>query len=150
MSKRRPAFCLAAFLLVSSGTAAFGHVRISPRESSAGATQQYTMTIPTERQSPTIRIEATFPASVTVVSLEAMPGWKIEEKKEGNGRIVGAIGSGGSIPFAESVNFSCEAKNPATASRLEWKVIQIYEDGTRSEWTGPENSRTPGPVTTVK
>jgi uncharacterized protein YcnI len=108
------------------------------------------MTVPTERQSPTIRIDATFPASVTVVSFGAMPGWKIEEKKDGDGRVVGAVWSGGSIPFAESVDFSFEAKNPATAGRLEWKVIQIYQDGTRSEWTGPENSRTPGPVTTVK
>jgi uncharacterized protein YcnI len=150
MRKSRTAVCLAAFLLVSIVPAAFGHVRISPRESSAGATQKYTMTVPTERQSPTIRIEATFPASVMVVSFGAMPGWKIEEKKDGDGKIVGAVWSGGAIPFAESVDFTFEAKNPAAAGRLEWKVIQIYQDGARSEWTGPENSRTPGPVTTVK
>jgi hypothetical protein len=74
----------------------------------------------------------------------------VEERKDAQGKIVGAIWSGGSIPFAESVNFLFEAKNPATGFRLEWKVIQIYQDGTRSEWTGPENSRTPGPVTIIK
>ena len=150
MRIHRSRLCCAAFVVVAVASTALGHVRISPRESASGATQKYTMTVPTERQSPTIRIEATFPASVMVLSFEAMPGWKIEEKKDSDGRIVGAVWSGGSIPFAESVDFSFEVKNPATAGRLEWKVIQIYQDGTRSEWTGPENSRTPGPVTTVK
>lgn len=142
--------CLVAFLVLLVASSALAHVRISPRESSAGASQKYTMTVPTERQSPTIRVEATFPDSVTVVSLGAAPGWKVEGRKGADGRINGAVWSGGSIPFAESVEFSFEAENPAAAGRLEWKVIQIYQDGTRSEWTGPENSRTPAPVTTVK
>ena len=142
--------CFLAFFVLMAASSAFAHVRISPRESSAGAIQKYTMSVPTERQSPTIRIEATFPSSVTIVSLGATPGWKVEEKKSADGKINGAVWSGGSIPFAESAEFSFEAKNPATAGRLEWKVIQIYQDGTRSEWTGPESSRTPAPVTTVK
>ena len=78
---RSKLYC-AAFVVLAVTSTAFGHVRISPRESASGATQKYTMTVPTERQSPTIRIEATFPASVTVLSFEAMPGWKIEERKE--------------------------------------------------------------------
>ena len=150
MRRHRRTLYFVTFLLLSIVPAVFGHVRIAPRESTAGATQKYTMTVPTERQSPTIRIEATFPASVTIVSFGAVAGWKVEEKKDANGKITGAIWSGGSIPFAESVDFSFDGKNPAMAGRLEWKVIQIYQDGTRSEWTGPENSRTPGPVTTVK
>jgi uncharacterized protein YcnI len=150
MRKQRRTLWFVSFLLLSIATSAFGHIRISPRESSLGATQKYTMSVPTEKQSPTVRIEATFPASVTIVSIAPAPGWKIDEKKDADGKISGAVWSGGSIPFAESAEFSFEAKNPATAGRLEWKVIQIYQDGTRSEWTGPESSRTPGPVTTVK
>lgn len=150
MRKQRRTLCLVSFLLLSIATSAFGHVRISPRESSIGATQKYTMSVPTEKQSATVRIEAVFPASVSIVSIAAAAGWKIEEKKDRDGRITGAVWSGGSIPFAASAEFSFEAKNPSTAARLEWKVIQIYEDGTRSEWTGPESSRSPGPVTTVK
>jgi len=150
MRNRQTTLCSVVLLMLVVVSSAFGHVRVSPRESAAGATQKYTMSVPTERQSPTVRIEATFPASVTVLSFGAAAGWKVEGKKDGDGRIVGAVWSGGSIPFAESVDFSFEAKNPVAAGRLEWKVIQIYQDGTRSEWTGPENSRTPGPVTTVK
>ena len=129
---------------------AFGHVRITPRESAAGATERYTMRVPTEQQSSTVRIELAVPAAVTVMSFTAAPGWKIEEKKDGQGKIIGAVWSGGSIPFAEYKEFTFDAKNPSTEMKLEWKVIQIYEDGTRSEWTGPEGSRSPSPVTIVK
>ena len=130
--------------------AAFGHVRITPRESAAGATERYTMRVPTERQSSTVRIELAVPAPVTVMSVTAAPGWKIEEKKDAQGKIVSVIWSGGSIPFAEYKEFTFDAKNPPAEMKLEWKVVQIYEDGTRSEWTGPEGSRSPSPVTLVK
>lgn len=146
----RTRLCFVISLTLAVAATAFGHVRVSPRESTAGAAQKYTMSVPTERQSPTVRIEATFPASVTVTSLGVTPGWKVEERKDGDGRIIGAVWTGGSIPFAESAEFSFEARNPAAPTRLEWKVIQIYQDGTRSEWTGPEDSRTPSPVTAVK
>ena len=138
---------MAAMFLIA--VAAFGHVRVSPAESTAGVTQRYTMRVPTERQSPTVRIELSLPAAVNVTSFGTTAGWKMEQQKDAQGRITGAVWSGGSIPFAEYAEFSFEAKNPATPMKLEWKVIQIYEDGTRSEWTGPEGSRTPSSVTTI-
>ena len=33
---------------------------------------------------------------------------------------------------------------------LSWKVIQVYEDGSKSEWTGPQGSRTPAPSVELK
>ena len=42
------------------------------------------------------------------------------------------------------------ARNPAEESKLSWKVIQIYQDGSKSEWTGAEGSRTPAPVVELK
>ena len=71
-------------------------------------------------------------------------------KKDGQGKITGAIWSGGSIPFSEYREFYFVAKNPMAEMKLAWKAVQIYENGTRSEWTGPEGSRTPSPVTMVK
>ena len=142
-------FRVIALLLVLTSSA-FAHVRVSPIESPAGAAQKYTMLVPTERQSPTVRIEVSFPTSLTVTALSVTQGWTAQERKDDAGKIIGAVWSGGSIPFAEAAEFSVEAKNPVNASRLEWKVIQIYQDGTRSEWTGPENSRSPSPVTMVK
>ena len=141
---------VAAGLVVLVAASGYAHVRVSPRESAAGATERYTMRVPTERQSSTVRVALEVPAAVTVVSIAPATGWKIEEKKDPQGKIVGVIWSGGSIPFSEYKEFVFEAKNPTTEAKLEWKVIQIYEDGTRSEWTGPEASRSPASVTTIK
>jgi len=146
----RTRISLVILLIIAVAGSALAHVRVLPQESAAGAPQKYTMSVPTERQSPTVRIEAEFPTSVVVLSLGTTPGWRVEAKKNDDGKIVGAVWTGGSIPFAEAAEFSFEARNPTVSTRLSWKVIQIYQDGTRSEWTGPENSRTPSPVTVVK
>ncbi len=56
----------------------------------------------------------------------------------------------GSIPPGESSQFNFTAKNPNDEGKLSWRVIQVYQDGTKSEWTGEEGSRTPAPVVTIK
>ena len=126
---------------------AFAHVTVQPRQSAAGTSEKYTMRVPTERATPTVRVEIEFPAEVTVLRFEPKPGWTIEEKKDAAGKIVAAILSGGSIGPRESSQFVFEARNPSQAAKLSWKVVQIYEDGTRSEWTGPEGSRSPASTT---
>jgi hypothetical protein len=78
------------------------------------------------------------------------PGWNIEYKKDSSGRIAGAILSGSTIPPREVAEFSFRARNPREETRLVWNVIQIYEDGSRSEWIGPAGSRSPAPATLVK
>jgi uncharacterized protein YcnI len=147
---RRLTGLVAAGVTVLAAASAFAHVRVSPRESAGGATERYIMRVPTERQPSTVRIELEVPAAVTVLSTTPSPGWKIEEKKDSQGKIVNVIWSGGVIRFAEYREFVFEARNPASETKLEWKVIQIYEDGMRSEWTGPESSRSPASVTTIK
>jgi uncharacterized protein YcnI len=148
IAKRMGVLGVSLTLLMAVST--FAHVRVSPRESESGKSEQYTMRVPTERQSSTVRIELEVPSTVTVISIAPAQGWKIEEKKNPQSKIVGVTWSGSSIPFAEYREFVFQAKNPSTETKLEWKVIQIYEDGTRSEWTGPETSRSPASVTTIK
>ena len=77
------------------------------------------------------------------------PGWKIEPKKDVSGKIIGAIWSGSTIAPREVAEFGFSARNPNEDTKLVWKVIQIYEDGSKSEWTGGGGSRSPAPVTTV-
>jgi hypothetical protein len=76
-------------------------------------------------------------------------GWKLELKKDAAGKITGAVWTGNleAKGFAE-MTFS--AKNPAAAGKLVWKVVQIYSDGSKSEWTGAAGSKSPAPVTTIK
>jgi uncharacterized protein YcnI len=143
-------FVAVLFVIGTAVTAAFAHVSVLPRESAVGASQTYTMLVPTERNIATVRIEAEFPAALDISSFEEKPGWKIEAKRDPSGKILGAIWSGSSIAPREVAEFHFLARNPTEEVKLAWKVVQVYEDGSRSEWTGAEGSRSPAPVTLVK
>ena len=138
-----------AQVLILTVAAAYGHVTIQPKESTVGASETYTMRVPTEKFTPTVRVEVEFPANLNVSQFEPKPEWKIEEKKNASGKIVGAVLTG-SIPTGKSEMFHFTAKNPVDAGTMSVKVIQIYEDGTKSEWTGGAGSRTPAPSIELK
>ena len=139
---------VAAALVMTIGTA-YGHVTVQPRQSTTGAMEKYTLRVPTEKFSPTVRVEVEFPANLNVSSFEQKSGWKIEEKKDASGKLIGVVLTG-SIPTGESAAFSFTARNPSDEGKLFFKAIQIYEDGTKSEWTGAEGSRTPAPAVELK
>src|SRR3989442_715771 len=123
-------------------TTAHGHVTVQPKQSAAGAVETYSIRVPTEKFVPTVRVEVEFPDNLNIVSFEPKAAWKIDEKKNAGGKIIGVVLSG-SIPTGESVIFNFRARNPIEAGKLIFKAIQTYEDGTKSEWTGVEGSRTP-------
>jgi uncharacterized protein YcnI len=133
---------------MSTGTV-YGHVTIQPRQSASGASEKYTLRVPTEKFVPTVRIEVEFPATLTVSSFESKPEWKIEEKKDASGKLVGVILSS-FIPTGESALFNFTARNPALGGKLSFRVLQIYQDGSKSEWIGAEDSRSPAPIVEVK
>lgn len=138
---------LCTFLSVATLLA---HVTISPKESVIGVTEKYTMRVPNERNASTVRLEAEFPPAANVSYFEIKAGWKIEPKMDAKGKIAGAVWSGGMIGPHEFAEFTFLCRNPSDETKLTWKVIQIYDDGSRSEWTGAEGSRNPSPVTLVK
>ena len=114
---------------------AFGHVTVAPRYSAPGTELTYTIRVPTERQSATVRVEAEFPSEVVVVGFEPESGWTIETKKNADGKIVGAVWSGGPLPRGESVRFRFTAHNPTQETTLAWKMVQIHADGSRADWS---------------
>ena len=76
-----------------------------------------------------------FPAEAIVAYFETKAGWTIEHKTDADGRIIGAVWSGGSIGEHEFTEFNLLARNPRKATTLVWKVRQIYADGEVSEWS---------------
>lgn len=138
---------LIGLLVVQS---ALGHATIWPQESVAGAFEKYTIRVPNEKESPTIRVEAEFPSGVAVNYFEVVPGWTIEHQRNANNRIVGATWNGGSIGPNEFAEFAFMAVNPEAGATLVWKIVQVHEDGTRSEWVGQRQSQNPAPMTMVK
>ena len=140
-----PKVSVIAAVLAMTVSIAYGHVTVQPKQSTAGATQKYALRVPTEKFVPTVRVEVEFPADLVVSSFEPKPGWRLEQKKDPSGRLL-AVTLTGSIPPGESLAFDFTARNPAEPGKLAFKAIQIYEDGTKVEWTGAEGSRTPAPV----
>jgi len=140
--------CLTAIFATMVVTA-FAHVTVQPKQSMPGATQRYALRVPTEKFVPTVRVEVEFPSNLNVTAIEAKTGWKIEQKRDGSGRIT-RVTLNGSLSPSESTQFYFTARNPVNEGKLVFKAIQIYEDGTKSEWTGGEGSRTPAPVVELK
>ena len=136
--------------LLLAHTAVFAHVTIAPRESVAETEERYTMRVPTERDTPTVRIEAVFPSEVFVTSIDTKEGWRIEPTTGANGRIISAVWSGGRIAPREFGEFIFRGRNPGQGITLVWKVTQVHEDGSRAEWTGAQGSRNPAPTTTIR
>lgn len=153
MFRKRAGFAFAAVLSIVflANCAAYAHVGVRPKESAAGGTQKYTMRVPNEKTIPTVRIEAELPDAVEISAMDELPDWKLEQKKNASGKIVGAIWSGSTIAPGQFVQITFEARNPSEPpATLVWKVVQIFEDGSRMEWTGPQGSRTPAAVTIIK
>ena len=150
MNRRLASFILMSAIITLTIGTAYAHVSVRPRESVVGASQKYTMRVPTEKAIPTVRIEIEFPAEADIISVDEAAGWKLEVKKDASGRSVSAVWNGSSIAPKQVAEFTFVARNPRQETKLAWKVIQTYEDGTKSEWTGAQGSRTPASVTTVK
>ena len=138
-----------AVIALTSTQLVFGHVTVAPRESVAGTEQDYSMRVPTERDTPTVQVEIEFPAEVEVLEVAPRDGWQIDENRNADGRIVGAVWTGGSIPPGEAQEFQFRVRNPTEATPLVWRASQVQEDGSRAEWFGESGSRTPAPVTRV-
>lgn len=123
----------------------FAHVGVTPRESELGATETYTLRVPSEGGMTTTSVTLDVPDGVTIISVSAPDGAKHEEKREGD-RII-SITWTIEITAGASAQVSFVAKNPTEGSAIAWKVHQRYSDGMVSDWVGPAGSRAPAPVT---
>jgi uncharacterized protein YcnI len=142
-------FSFAVTVLVAAVGAAYAHVRVRPSEALSGASEKYTVRVPNEKTVATVEVQVEFPAGVQVSAVDEKAGWRLEEKRSG-GKTVGAVWSGAHLAPKEIVEFTFTAQNPNEETTLVWKAVQIYEDGSRSEWTGPAGSRSPAPTTVIK
>lgn len=109
------------------------HVTVQPRESKTGATETYTMRVPTEGKVATTSIELEVPEGITVSVVEQTEGVRSETKKTGE-RIVTVTWTT-EIKPGESRQFKFTATNPKEGTQITWKAHQHFADGTTSDWT---------------
>ncbi|ANE46190.1 hypothetical protein SY83_07795 [Paenibacillus swuensis] len=141
--------CMTAMLVLVS--AASAHVTVMPKETSQNAYEVFTVRVPNEAETATVKVEVKFPVGVDVSRFESKPGWTYESKKEGEKltSVMWTAKEGGVKP-GEFAEFRMQGKVGADTTELAWKAYQTYEDGTLVEWVGAPDADKPASVTTVK
>ncbi|CAJ1002389.1 DUF1775 domain-containing protein [Brevibacillus aydinogluensis] len=150
-NKWASSLAVAGALLTFAGTAS-AHVTVWPKETKANSYERYTVRVPVEKDSNTIKVRLEFPAGVKVGTVLPAPGWTYEWEKDADGRFkaITWTATADGIKPHEFMEFGLSAKNPAEPGTLTWNATQTYADGTVVEWTGAAGSDTPAPTVAVK
>ncbi len=129
---RKHVLAAAACVIVATATPV-AHVTIAPGESRNGASERYTVRVPTEGQVATVGVSLEIPAGVTVTGVLASAGWTAELRREQN-RVV-EIAWKVQIPPQQFGELVFTARNPREGGEILWKVTQRFEDGSSRQWT---------------
>jgi len=140
MSYKRQSFAstligIASLFLLA--TPAFAHVIVYPHQVGIAATQDFTVSVPNERDNPVTSVKLLIPAGLTAVSPNATSGWTINIKSKGSGdnAVINEIDwTNGSVPVGQREEFIFQAQVPPTPTTLDWKAYQTYSDGTVVSW----------------
>lgn len=135
MTKTLQAAAAAVVLLFP--VAVYAHVSITPRQSASGATEKYTIRIPTEGKVATTGADIEFPAGVIVETIQAPAGWKYEVKRQDD-RIV-SMTIQADVKPGEFIEVAFVARNPRSGNRIVWTLRQRFVDGTVTDWTTAPN-----------
>jgi uncharacterized protein YcnI len=139
--------CLAAAIAAMTVVSAEAHIVITPNQSTQGATEKFTLRVPTEGTVATVAAEIDIPAGVVVETVAMPAGWKYELKRDADKRIVGIVWTM-TIPPGEFAEFAFTARLPREGTQVVWPLRQKFADGTVSEWTKtPAGANRPSAVT---
>jgi uncharacterized protein YcnI len=136
----------AACCLMLSLVVLDAHVVVTPRESTAGAEQIYTVRVPAEGTVSSTSIELEIPEGMHVMQVAAGDGYTFDVKKDGN-RIV-SITWRREIKPKEFALFTFTAHNPQPGA-MQWKAHQTFADGSMRHWIGERGTKEPASVTTI-
>src|SRR5213593_3474255 len=132
-----PAATIGALVLAGSASA---HAILSPPVAKAKVLQQFTLSVPTEKEGvTTASVEVFVPPGFHIDSFEPSPGWTRSEDP------TGYTWTGGHVRTGEDAVFRFNASLDSS-KRYTFKVRQGYSDGSSVDWNGPESSDTPAPL----
>ena len=138
----------ALILLLALAPAARAHIVVLPEESEAGGWERYTVIVPTETKSPTVRVELKLPNGIDVMGVEGK-GWEAvyEPFPIGAAKL---RWSGGHIPEGQMVTFDFLVWNPKAPQTLRWVATQWYEDGSSDVWGAAGSTDHPASETVLR
>lgn len=138
--------------ILAFSTPVFAHVVVIPKEVGIGATQDFTITVPSEKDTgSTTSVQLLLPPGLSFVTPIVQSGWTATVKTgpipsgmkppvADDGDVADSIATeldwtGGSIPSGQEAKFTFSAQVPSTPTELDWKVNQGYSDGSSVSWT---------------
>lgn len=133
----------AGALVFSVASAASAHVVVKPSDVKTSTYQTFTVSVPTEKDNPTVSIKLQVPEDLASVRPTVKAGWTITTDKQGTGedsKITTITWTGGRIDAGYRDDFTFSAKAPEHAMDLQWKVHQTYQDGTVVAWDQAESN----------
>ena len=139
----------AATVALVVASAASAHAIVSPAVAKSKALQQFTLSVPTEKEGlTTTKIELTVPSSFAIDSFEPAPsGWTQKTQSTGSGEdtvVQKVTWTGGHTPTEQDSVFRFNGSIPKSGT-VTFDVRQTYSDGSVVDWNGPESSDTPAP-----
>lgn len=126
-------------------TVALAHISVTPGQTKKGAQETYTFNVPTEGAVKTVKVELEIPAGVEVSKPAKPTDYEIVEANRRPGLVRWTV----DIPPGQAAKITLAVKNPTTGDRIQWKVHQVFADGTRTGWIGERGAPSPAPVTTL-
>lgn len=137
---------IAAAVLLLSPIVVHAHVSITPRASTYGATEKYTVRIPSEGKVATVAAEMEVPEGVIIEVLQSPAGWKHQVTRKDD-RIVKIVWDV-NVPPGEFIDVAFVARNPKQGTRIHWTLRQKFADGTMTDWTvDPKGQPRPTAIT---
>ena len=125
---------LAGLLMGGLVTAAWGHIDLDPRQSLSKRWETYTVRIPNETQSPTVKIHVVVPEAFEIEMVEHSQVWQIATSRDDRGFVREMTWSGGHIPPQTFGEVKFLARNPEKPGLYHWAFTQYYETGDPAPW----------------
>lgn len=136
---------LCVSLVLIGANAANAHVRVRPMESKPGASETYTVTVPTEGKVATVKVELVLPAGVQLLSVDDAKPHSMRKGEAGTSIITWQE----EIPPANAREYIFTARNPQTGSEISWQAHQFFADGSEADWVEAAGGKRPASVTTL-
>ena len=128
--------------------AAQAHIQVTPSAVAPGDAVKFTVLVPGERDSETVKVELQMPSALLPFSYADPAGWKRSLVKAGDGAVERVVWTG-RAPSDGFTEFALLAGTPEKAGELQFKALQTYADGTVVRWIGAPGSENPAAVVLV-
>lgn len=115
----------------------FAHVIVYPHQIGIATLQDFTVSVPNEKDNPVVSVRLIIPGGLSSVVPDAIAGWTVTTKGSGSGdnaTVTEIDWNGGSIPVGQREEFIFQAQVPPQPATLDWKAYQTYSDGTVVSW----------------